>query len=197
MKTLLIILALCVGTLAQAHTVALSWTASPTAGVTYTVQRGTAAGQETSYQAGITGTTYTDTAPAAGVTYFYRIVAVCGAGCPTGVSGTSLPTNEVSATIPSNLPGGPTNLTVTQIAKGPPVVEETWAVAKLPNIIRQLIMRQPAGATVWVQRAQVNPTVTSWQDADVKPTKTYGYEIVALSKNGVRYNSNALSIAVQ
>jgi hypothetical protein len=65
------------------HGVILSWTASTTAGVTYNVYRGTAAGvcsgTPTPYATGITSTTFTDTANLTdGQIIFYNTSAVKG-----------------------------------------------------------------------------------------------------------------------
>ena len=57
----------------------LTWTAS--AGATsYTVYRGLASGQATSYQTGLTGTAWTDNAVTNGTTYFYQVTAVSAGG---------------------------------------------------------------------------------------------------------------------
>ena len=95
------------------HQVVVNWTASSTTGVTYTVNKGTASGQESSYQSGLSAMSFTDTAVQAGTTYFYTITAVCGSGCPTGYAGSSKPSSEVSATVPTNAPAPPTGLTAT------------------------------------------------------------------------------------
>ncbi len=78
----------------------LSWSAS--AGATgYNLYRATAPGQEgnTPIQAGITATTYTDTAVTNGVTYYYQVAA-------TNDSGTSSLSKEASATAQVQQSGG-------------------------------------------------------------------------------------------
>lgn len=67
------------------HSVTLSWTASTTAGVTYNLYRGTAAGvcngTPTPYVTGISGTSYVDTTGLSdGQTLFYNVSAVKGGG---------------------------------------------------------------------------------------------------------------------
>ena len=79
------------------HTVALSWTASTTSGVTYNVYRGTTSGGEnysSPVATGITGTSFTDCSVAPGQTYYYVIEAVSG-------TTSSAPSSEVSVMIPS------------------------------------------------------------------------------------------------
>jgi hypothetical protein len=56
----------------------LTWTASPSSGVTYSVYR-TTAGAATVLVSGLTATSYSDTAIVAGTTYTYYVVAVNGA----------------------------------------------------------------------------------------------------------------------
>jgi hypothetical protein len=79
------------------HNVVLNWTASPTGGVTYNIFRGTTAGGEGTTPvnaAPVTTTTYTDSNVTAGVNYFYTVEAVNSAG-------SSAPSNEASATVPT------------------------------------------------------------------------------------------------
>lgn len=179
------------------HSVSLSWVASPTQGVTYTLNRGTATGQETAYQSGIATTSYVDTAVQAGATYFYTVDAVCpGVICGAGTSGTSKASNEVSATIPSNLPAPPTGLTVTQTASNPPKVTDTWAISTMPDVIRQFVLRQTSGGP-FVAQKQLMPPITSFVDTTVKKGKTYSYEIEAEMKNRATSISQPLSITVQ
>lgn len=87
MKKLIVFLLLCCSVaLANTpgkHSVVLNWTASTTAGVTYNLYRGSAAGvcngNPAPYQTGISGTTFTDTANLTdGQTIFYNVSAVKG-----------------------------------------------------------------------------------------------------------------------
>ncbi len=88
-------------------TIRLNWTAS-TGATSYNVQRGTASGAESPLKSGITTTTYTD-GVVNGTTYYYNVSA-------TNSTGTSDPSNEVSAT--------PTAPTLTIIA-GPTATATT------------------------------------------------------------------------
>ena len=76
------------------HSVTLSWTASPTPGVTYTVLRSTASGSGYSSQtSGLSALTWTDTAVMPGVTYYYVVDDSLG-------SSTSAYSNQATASIP-------------------------------------------------------------------------------------------------
>jgi|ERR1700722_7527808 hypothetical protein len=76
------------------HSVTLSWSASSTAGVTYTVLRSTASGSGYSSQiSGLTALTWTDTAVMPGVTYYYVVDDSLG-------SSTSTYSNQATASIP-------------------------------------------------------------------------------------------------
>ena len=79
------------------HSVVLTWSASPTGGVTYNVFRGTSAGGEGTTPINtspITLLTFTDTNVTPGTTYYYTIEAVDSAG-------SSAPSNEATAAIPN------------------------------------------------------------------------------------------------
>ncbi len=81
------------------HDVILSWTRSTTYGIVgYNVYRGTTSGGEDATplnSSPVTGVTFADSTVQAGEGYFYYITAVASGGTQ------SLPSNEVSATVPS------------------------------------------------------------------------------------------------
>lgn len=92
---------------ATTHSITLTWTASVTPGVTYTVYRATAtAGPFVAVASGVAGVTFTDTTAVPGTAYFYEVDAVS-----TATSADSGPSNEVNGTEPSN-PNPPTALVV-------------------------------------------------------------------------------------
>lgn len=83
------------------HSVTLGWTASTTVGANYVVWRGTISGGPYTILTPTPFATisYVDTTGTAGTKYFYVVQATCtGASCPSGISGTSAFSNEVSAT---------------------------------------------------------------------------------------------------
>ena len=79
------------------HSASLNWVASTTSNVTYNVYRATTSGGygSTPLASSVVGTSYTDTAVAAGQTYFYVTKAVDGSG------NLSVASNEVKAIIPT------------------------------------------------------------------------------------------------
>jgi hypothetical protein len=86
------------------NSAAVTWTASSTAGVTYTVKRGTSPGTYGATVAtGVTSTSYTDTGLTGGTTYYYVVVAV---GCATSSN-----SNQASATA-----SGPPSVNITSPA---------------------------------------------------------------------------------
>lgn len=92
------------------HAVSLTWTASPTSGVTYNLYRGSAAGvcsgNPTPYQTGITSTQFVDAVGLTdGQTIFYNVSAVKG-GAESACDG------ELQVQIPV-LPAAPTSLSGT------------------------------------------------------------------------------------
>ena len=81
------------------HNVVLTWTASATSGVNYVAWRGTTTGGPYTVLTAtpFPATTYTDATGVGGTTYFYVVQTTCAGGsCPTGISGTSAFSNEVS-----------------------------------------------------------------------------------------------------
>lgn len=70
--------------------IALAWTAGSAASA-YNILRGITSGGETLYASGITGTTYSDTAPVVGVLYYYEVQATNTCGQVAAIS------NEASA----------------------------------------------------------------------------------------------------
>jgi fibronectin type 3 domain-containing protein len=91
----------------MSHQVNLTWEAPVgSTVVSYDIKRGTVKGEEVSIGTS-TVSSYTDTANLVeGTTYFYVVDSVNSAG-------ESGPSNEVTATVPFQLPGAPTNLVAT------------------------------------------------------------------------------------
>lgn len=97
---------------ATAHAVTITWTASTTAGVSYNVYRTAGTCPGTTFTkintTPITATTYDDTAVTGGSTYcYYATSYLSGANPPE-----SIPSNKAPATVPTDQPNPPTNLTV-------------------------------------------------------------------------------------
>jgi O-glycosyl hydrolase/aryl-phospho-beta-D-glucosidase BglC (GH1 family) len=98
-------------TAASSSQINLSWTASTTSGVTYSVYRGTASGftpgSSNLVTSGLSGTTYSNTGLSASTTYYYVVEAV-------NSNGTSPASNQASATT-SATGGGISTTTYYQI----------------------------------------------------------------------------------
>ncbi|WP_165420392.1 malectin domain-containing carbohydrate-binding protein [Edaphobacter modestus] len=106
-----------------ASDVALSWSASTNA-ISYTLFRGTAAGNETELMENLTGTQFTDNNVIPGTTYFYKVEAVNGAG-------TSSFSNEVQAAVPGN--SQPSGNAVVQIDSGSTTAVGSFAADEFVN----------------------------------------------------------------
>lgn len=111
---------------AQTHSVALSFTASTTPGVTgYNMYRAPCTGTITAGVCSAAGTpvklnstpftalSYTDTTVAAGSSYDYYATSVCPVCAPTE----SAQSNHVAATIPKDVPLPPGNLSITNVTR--------------------------------------------------------------------------------
>lgn len=108
-RTLLAVLSLCGMASAASHSVVLTWTASPTPGVTYNIYRSTTAGscKATVLTTGITALTFTDTSVTSGATYFYSVDAQNGGGKSACTS------PDVQVLIPIDPPAPPSGLSAT------------------------------------------------------------------------------------
>lgn len=110
MKSILLIVPLLCGMAAAAtHSVLLTWTASPTSGVTYNVYRSLTSGscKTTTVTTGLTATTFTDNAVISGTTYFYSVDAQNGGGKSACTS------PDVQVLIPIDPPAPPSGLNAT------------------------------------------------------------------------------------
>ncbi len=121
----------------------LSWTASSTVNVSYTVYRSTTSpvtpATSTPVAADLAGTTFVDTLPAPGTTNFYVVVAVNG-------DGQSWPSNQLSVVVPP-MPG-PTGLTATASvdSEGANLVNLSWNNTN-PNTIFNIYRSTTAAFT--------------------------------------------------
>jgi fibronectin type 3 domain-containing protein len=156
----------------------LTWNASSGA-TSYTVKRSTTSGSgHTNVQTGITGTSFTDTTAAVGVTHFYVVTAVSG----SGESGNSNQ-DDCTPSLPP-IPPPPTNLVATP---GNKTVGLTWSAA--------------SGATSYTVKRGTSmggpftpltpsPTVTSFTDTTVVNGTAYFYVVTASNAGGESGNSS-------
>ncbi len=156
--------------------IVLTWTV-PTGPVTsYNVLRGTATGGETLLVSGLTTTTYTDKSAAVGKTYFYKVVAVNGAG-----SGTA--SNEATAT--PQVPGAPTLKAKPNSGQ----VLLSWTTPTGP-VTSYSVYRgtTPGGESATALVAGLS--TTSYKDTSVVVGKAYYYTVKAADTVGLGPASN-------
>ena len=144
--------------------------------VMYNVFRGTGPGQE-KFLAQVNGTSYTDFSVEPGKTYYYVVVAVN----PAGASEFS---NEVSATVLSAAPpSAVSNLEARAVGD---YVELSWSppvnTGGLP--ITQYVVYRGLEASQLSVYQTLPGNVTSFQDRNVEPGKTYYYRVQAVNKQG-------------
>src|SRR5665213_2951597 len=150
------------------HSVSLTWSASSTPSVSYSVYRATASGAySTPLATGISALAYTDAAVNVGTTYFYTVTAVDS-------SGESAKSNEVVAAVQIN----------------PPVVTATVTATK-----KVLLAFRVAGASsynVYRSQASAGPFVllahgilgVSYTDATVVSGQSYYYVVTTIVPGG-------------
>ncbi|MCC5998532.1 MAG: PQQ-binding-like beta-propeller repeat protein, partial [Thermofilum sp.] len=144
--------------------------------VMYNVFRGTGPGQER-FLAQVNGTSYTDFSVEPGKTYYYVVVAVN----PAGASEFS---NEVSATVLSGAPpSAVSNLEARAVGD---YVELSWSppvyTGGLP--VTQYVVYRGLDASQLSVYQTLPGNVTSFQDRNVEPGKTYYYRVQAVNKQG-------------
>lgn len=163
--------------------VGLSWNPVPGA-TSYNIYRATTPGGEgTTVYKNVTATTYTDTGLTNGVTYYYQVSALNGAG-------QSAKSGEVSAT-PQSVPATPTGVTATA---GNAQVTLSWSAstgATSYNIYRATTSGGE-GNTVYK-----NVTANSYTDIGLTNGITYYYQISAANGVGQSGKSGEVSATPQ
>src|SRR5713101_3786568 len=123
----------------------LSWTASTTSGVTYSVFRSTTSGFTPSaanrIASGLTGTTFSDTVLNASTTYFYVVQAVNCAGTASST--------QASATTPSSctagVPAPPTGLTAMAVSSAQ--INLSWTASTTSGVTYSVFRSTTSGFT--------------------------------------------------
>lgn len=160
----------------SASQINLSWTASSTAGVTYTVYSGS-----TVVASGLTGTSYSAAGLTANTAYSFTVVAVLG-GTPSTASNTASATTK--APVP---PAAPTSLTATTISSSQ--INLGWTASTSSGVTYTVY----SGST-----AVVSGLVgTSYSATGLTSSTAYSYTVVAVSSTGTSTASNLATATTQ
>jgi len=186
MKSMLIVLvlALCVGAVAQTHQINNVWLNAPATvppcPVAYTTnlyRSTTSGGQTTPIKTGITGTTYIDTTPLDGNTYWEKVSNVCA--WPSGAKEGGL-SAEVMVVIPpagTPAPGIPTGLTATPTTLG---AQLNWNV--VPNVKEYHVFASTPGRQTWHYTATA--TKPNFLDRSVAGSQTAKWFVTSSGAQG-------------
>ncbi len=153
----------------------LAWSASTTGGVNYSVYRATAGAAATLVKAGISGTTYSDTAVTNGANYSYYVVA-------TFNTGTSPNSNWATATAGNSgvtQPNPPTNLTATAVSSTQ--LNLSWTASTTSGVYYEVFRSTVAGFTP-SEGTLLTPTTsgTTFTDTGLTAGTTYFYAVEAV-----------------
>jgi hypothetical protein len=161
--------------------VALTWTGSSGA-VAYYVYRSTSSGANYTPVAGaIEGTSYTDSTPLNGTTYYYVVTA-------TNANGESGYSNQVSATPQAlQVPPAPSNLTATA---GKRKITLAWTAS--PGAKSYTVKRSTTNGGPYSVIA-TGVTATMYTNSGLKTGTTYYYVVTATTANGESGYSNQAS----
>ena len=170
--------------------VALSWNASATADVTYTIYRGTGSATPVSIQAGVTGTNFNDTTVAESTTYTYYIEAV-------NSGGSSSHSNEVTLTTMAGEVAPPANLTGT--ASGSQI-NLSWTASTTAGVTYTVYRESSANTAAGFQSIANGLKTTTYTDTAVTSGVTYTYDVLAILVTGTGTSqspqSNTVSVTV-
>jgi len=162
----------------------LSWRASSTSGITYTVYRGTAGIQPTLLASNITATSYVDGSAVGGTAYVYYVVATNG----TGISQQS---NWAAATGGStqacgSAPVAPVGLTATSTSSS--AIGLSWsAVTPAANCTissYNVYSSTTSGFTPSSSTLLANVSGTAYSNTDLSAAITYYYVVEAVDAKG-------------
>ncbi|HWB91059.1 MAG TPA: T9SS type A sorting domain-containing protein, partial [Puia sp.] len=146
--------------------ITLTWNASATAGVTYSIYRGWTNGTETFFAAGITDTTFLDSSVSAGIGYWYFVKAVIS-DCDSTASGEAF--KYACQTV-----AAPTNLTETaQTGK----IILTWNASTTPRVTYSVYRGWVPGSETYYAGGLTDTTYT---DNNVTSGVGYWYYINAV-----------------
>ena len=161
--------------------VSLTWNASTTPNVTYTLYRATGGGPATVLQSGVTATNYNDQTVSGSTTYTYYVVAVTTTGTPSAAS------NSQTLTTGAAEIGAPSNLTAT--ASGAQI-NLNWTASSTSGVTYTVYRATGSGGA---SALQSGVTATTYTDSAVTAGITYTYDIVAVVGGSSSPQSNTAS----
>ncbi len=165
--------------------VLLSWSGSSGA-ASYSVKRSNASGGPyAAIQAGVTGTSYTDTAVVNGTTYYYIVSALnsCGESANSG---------QASATPVMSAPASPTSLTAAAVSATQ--VSLAWTDNASNEAGFRIERCMGSGCTGFIQIAEVGANITSYSDTGLAASTRYSYRVRAYNTGGPSAYSNIASV---
>ena len=169
-------------TATSASQVNLTWAASSTTGVTYSVYSGTSAGSvTTAIASGITGTSFAVTGLTGSTTYYFIVKAVVS-GTPSAASNTASATTQ--APVP---PSAPSSLTATAVSTSQ--INLSWVASSTPGVTYTVYRGSTAAVT--------GIGGTSYALTGLNPSTAYTFTVVAVSSTGTSTASNAATATTQ
>ncbi len=173
----------------SANAVNLSWTASSTAGVTYTLYSGTSSGTTTNILAsGVSSPSYAAAGLSASTTYYFTVKAVSS-------SGTSAASNQASATTQAApAPAAPSGLSGTVASSSQ--INLAWTASTTASVTYSVYSGTASGSTTTLLAAGISPT--SYAATGLNASTTYYFTVKAVTAaGGVSGASNQVSAQTQ
>ncbi len=175
-------------TSSSASTIQLKWTASVTAGVSYTIYFGTSSGATTALASGVTGTTYTATGLSASTTYSFTVKAVSAS------AGSSAASNQASAsTQAAAVPAAPSGLIASSSSSSQ--INLSWTASATSGVSYNVFSGTSAGAQTQIASGVGG---TTYSATGLTAATTYFFTVKAASTGGaISPTSNTVSAATQ
>ena len=167
------------------NAVVLTWTASNTSGVTYTVYRSTGSGSAAAIATGVNATVYRDSSALPNTTYTYYLKAVNSGGVSSTASNSQTLTTIASEVAP------PTNL-VDSVSGTK--VSLTWTASTTTGVTYTVYRAVGAGAASPLVNGL---TATNYTDTTGQAGATYSYYVVAVnSTSNASPASNTVTVTL-